>query len=146
MDFGKCIITYFYHYNIIQNSLTAPHIKCFSYSILFPSHYLSSCCCCSAAKSCPNLWPHELQEARLPCPSLCPRVCSNSCPLSQWCHPTISFSVALFSSRPQSFPESRVRKWVSSSYQLAKVLEPLVLYRKVIAKPKVIYIFSHVII
>ena len=42
--------------------------------------------------------PHGLQHTRLPCTSLSPRVCSNSCPLSQWCHPTISSSVALFSS------------------------------------------------
>ena len=48
---------------------------------------------------------HELQHARLPCPSLCPRVCSNSCPLSQWCHPSISSSVDPFSC-PQSFPAS----------------------------------------
>ena len=47
---------------------------------------------------------HELQHARLPCPSLSPRVCSNSCPLSQWCHPTISSSVTPFSSFPHSFP------------------------------------------
>ena len=37
--------------------------------------------------------PHGLQHARLPCPSPCPRACSISCSLSQWCHPTISFSV-----------------------------------------------------
>ena len=37
---------------------------------------------------------HRLQDARLPCPSLSPRICSNSCPLCGWCHPTISFSVA----------------------------------------------------
>ena len=48
---------------------------------------------------------HGLQHSRLPCPSLSPRVCSNSCPLSQWCSPTISSSVALFSC-PQSFPAS----------------------------------------
>ena len=47
--------------------------------------------------------PHELQHTRPPCPSLSPRVCSNSCPLSQWCHPTISSSVVPFSSCPQSF-------------------------------------------
>ena len=40
-----------------------------------------------------SLWPHGLQQARLPCLSLSPRVCSNSCPLSQWCHPTISSSL-----------------------------------------------------
>ena len=60
----------------------------------------------SVNKSYPTLRPHELQHSRLPCPSLSPWVCSNSCPLSQWCHPTISFSVALFSSCPQSFPAS----------------------------------------
>ena len=49
-----------------------------------------------------SLPPH----ARLPCPSPSPRVCSNSCPLSQWCHPTISSSVVSFSSCLQSFPAS----------------------------------------
>ena len=53
-----------------------------------------------------SLWPHELQHARLPCSSLSPGVCSDSCPLCQWCHPTISFSVAPFPSCPQSFPAS----------------------------------------
>ena len=52
-----------------------------------------------------SLWPHGLQQARLPCPSLSPRVCSNSCALSQWCHPTISSSVVPFSCL-QSFPAS----------------------------------------
>ena len=50
-----------------------------------------------------SLQPHGLQHARPPCPSLCPRVCSDSCPLSQWCHPAISSSVTPFSSCPQSF-------------------------------------------
>ena len=49
---------------------------------------------------------HKLQHVRLPCPSLSPGACSNSCPLIQWCHLTISFSVAPFSSCPQSFPAS----------------------------------------
>ena len=53
-----------------------------------------------------SLWPHGLQHTRLPCPSISPRVCLNSCPLSQWCHPTISSSVAPFSSCLQSFPAS----------------------------------------
>ena len=52
-----------------------------------------------------SLWPHGLQHARLPCPSPTPGACSNSCPLSQWCQPTISSSVIPFS-RPQSFPAS----------------------------------------
>ena len=51
-----------------------------------------------------SLRPHGLQHAWLPCPSPSPGVCSKSCPLSQWCHPTISPSVIPFSSCPQSFP------------------------------------------
>ena len=53
-----------------------------------------------------SLQPHGLQHTRLPCPSPTPRVCSNSIPLSQWCHPTISSSVVPFSSSLQSFPAS----------------------------------------
>ena len=49
--------------------------------------------------------PQGLQHARLPCPSLTPRACSNSCPSSQWCHPTISSSIIPFPCL-QSFPES----------------------------------------
>ena len=50
-----------------------------------------------------SLWPHGLQHARLPCPSSTPGVYSNSCPLSQWCHPTISSFVVPISSCLQSF-------------------------------------------
>ena len=50
-----------------------------------------------------SLQPHGLQHTRLPWPSLSPRICSDSCPLSQWCHPIISSSVTPFSSCPQSF-------------------------------------------
>ena len=53
-----------------------------------------------------SLWPHGLQHTKLPCPSPTPGACSNSCPLSQWCHPTISSSVIPFSSCLQSFPAS----------------------------------------
>ena len=53
-----------------------------------------------------SLWPHESQHTRPPCPSPTPGVYPNSCPLTQWCHPTISFSVVPFSSCPQSFPAS----------------------------------------
>ena len=53
-----------------------------------------------------SLRPHGRQHSGLPCPLLSPQVCSNSCPLSRWCHPAISFSVAPFSSCPQSFPAS----------------------------------------
>ena len=57
---------------------------------------------CSGVSS--SSWLHRLQHARLPCPSPSPRACSNSCPLSQWCHPTISSSVTPFSFCLQSFP------------------------------------------
>ena len=60
----------------------------------------------SVAQSCPTLQPHRLQRARLLCPSPAPRACSNSCPSSWWCHPTISSSVVPFSSCLQSFPAS----------------------------------------
>ena len=53
-----------------------------------------------------SLQPHGLQHPGFPCPSLFPRICSNSCPLSQCCHPTISSSVSHFSSCLQSFPAS----------------------------------------
>ena len=53
-----------------------------------------------------SFWPHGLQFARLPCSSPTPRAYSNSCPSSQWCHPTISSSVVPFSSCLQSFPAS----------------------------------------
>ena len=52
------------------------------------------------------LWPHGLQHTRLPCPSPALGVYSNSCPSSQWCHPTIWCPVVPFSSRLQSFPAS----------------------------------------
>ena len=51
-----------------------------------------------------SLWPHGLQHARLPCLSPTPGASSNSCPSSQWCHPTISSSVIPLSSCLQSFP------------------------------------------
>ena len=53
-----------------------------------------------------SLWPHGLQHVRPPWPSPTPEACSNSCPSSQWCHPTISSSVIPFSSCLQSFPAS----------------------------------------
>ena len=58
----------------------------------------------SVAQSCPTLW--DPMDARPPCPSPTTRVYPNSCPLSQWCHPTISPSVVTFSSHLQSFPAS----------------------------------------
>ena len=69
-----------------------------------------------------SLWPHGLQYTRLPCPSPTPGTYSNSCLLSRWCHPTISFSVIPFSCF-QPFPHQGLFKWVSSLHQVAKVLE-----------------------
>ena len=70
-----------------------------------------------------TLQTQGLQQARLPYPSATPGACSNSCPLSRWCHPTISSSVIPFSSCPHSFWASGSFQWVSSSHQVAKVLE-----------------------
>ena len=69
------------------------------------------------AKSCLTLWPHGLQHPRLPYPSLSLGVCSNSCPFSWGCHPTISSSVVPFSSCPPSSPASGSFpvSWLSAS-------------------------------
>ena len=76
---------------------------------VFFTNPINLCLCyCSVAKSCPTLsyLMYHLKHTRLPCPSLLSRVCSNLCPLSQWCHPTISSSVTSFYSCPQVFPAS----------------------------------------
>jgi len=70
-----------------------------------------------------SLWPHGLQHARLPCPSLSPGDFSNSCPLRQWCHPTISSSVTFFSSCLNLYQHQGLFQWVSTSHLVAKVLE-----------------------
>ena len=71
-----------------------------------------------------SLQPHGLQHARPPCPSPTPRVYSNSCPLSQWCHPTISSPSCPTFSLSQ---HQGLFKWVSSSHQVAKVGQALML-------------------
>ena len=86
-SFGKCLFRYFAHFNL------------FLAIELYVVH-------CSVALVSDSLWPHGLQHTRLPCASPTPGACSNSCPLSQWCHPTISSSVIPFSSCLQSFPAS----------------------------------------
>ena len=74
--------------------LTLPLLDSYAHMCLpFP-------CCCLVAQSWPILWHRRLQHTRFPCSSPSPRVCSHSCPLSQWCHPT---SVVLFYSCLQSF-------------------------------------------
>ena len=81
-------LTYFTLYNMIQ--VHPPHSVQFN----------------SVSQLCLTLHPHELQHARAPCPSPTLGVYPNSCPLSWWCHPTISNSVIPFSSCLQSFPAS----------------------------------------
>ena len=66
---------------------------------------------------------HGLQYSGPPGPTPTPRIYSNSCPLTWWCHPTISSSVIPFCSCLQSFPEQGLFQWVSSLHQVAKVLE-----------------------
>ena len=71
-----------------------------------------------------SLRPDGLQHARLPCPSPTHGACSNSCPSSWWCHPTISSSVIFFSSFLQTFLLSHNQnlfQWVDSSYQMKRI-------------------------
>ena len=91
---GECSSVYSYRYYI-----TYIYIVCV---YLYISSVQFSCSVMSD-----SLWLHELQHARPACPSSTPKVYSNSCPLSRWCHPTISFSVFPFSSCRQFFPASR---------------------------------------
>ena len=70
---------------------TSKHLKKHYFALERMSWLYSLLYSCSVMSD--FLWPHGLQHARLPCPSLSPGVCTNSCPLSQWCHPTISSSV-----------------------------------------------------
>ena len=73
-------------------------------------------CCCSVIKLCPTVL-HGLQHARLPCPSPSPRVCSNSGPLGQWCHPTISSFVTPFSYALNLSQHQGLFQWAGSTHQ-----------------------------
>ena len=96
-------------------------LHCFWYSFLADSFFqFSSVQSLSVSDS---LQPHRLQHARPPCPSPTFRVYSNSCPLSQWCHPTISSSVFSFSSCFQSFLVSGSFLMSQFFTSVAKVLE-----------------------
>ena len=71
-----------------------------------------------------SLWPHGLRHARLPCPPLTPRACSNSCPLSWWCHPTNLILCCLLLFLPNRiFCSISLFQRVSSSHQVTEVLE-----------------------
>ena len=96
-----------------------------SYSLESPFYFPTPCLSvqfsCSVVSD--SLWPHGLQHSRLPCPGPIHRTYSNSCPLSQWCHPTISSSVVPFSPSPPAFNLSQHQglfKWVISSHQVTK--------------------------
>ena len=78
---------------------------------------------CSSSVVSDSLRPHGLQHAWLPCPSPTPGACINSCPSSQWCHPTVSASVVPFSPCLQSSQHQGPFHWVSYLHQVAKVLE-----------------------
>ena len=93
---NSCPSSWWCH-TIISSSVIpfSSHLQSFPASVQFSLSVMSD-----------SLQPHELQHARPPYPSPTPRVHPNPCPLSQWCHPTISSSVVPFSSCPQSFPAS----------------------------------------
>ena len=99
----------------------------FPFSEIFKFYFLLKALTCissvqshSRVKLCR---PHGLQHTRPPCPSPTPGACSNSCPSSQWCHPTILSSVIPFSSCTQSLQHHGLFQWVNSSHEVAKVLE-----------------------
>ena len=91
-------LTLFIHPHPIQHKL-----KILNLYYIWTNCY---CCCSSVAQSCPTLPPHGPQHARLPCLSQPPGVCSNLCPFSQCCHPTILSFVVPFSSCLQYFTAS----------------------------------------
>ena len=90
-------------------------------------------------------WLHGLQHARLPCPSPTPGVYKNSCPLSRWCHPTISSSVFPFFSCLQSFPTSDLFKWTSSSHEVAKILEFQLQHQSFQWTPRTYFLYDGVV-
>ena len=92
--------SYFFHIGDTSSSAVIIVLFLFVYMLLFHSAQFTH----SVVSD--SLWPHGLQGTRPPCPSPTPGLYWNSCPLSRWCHPTISSSVIPFSSHLQSFPAS----------------------------------------
>ena len=100
--------------------------RCLSRWLFQPSMFMGHPQVALVVESLSRVWPcdpHGLQHTRPPCPSPSSRVCSKSCPLSQWSFLTISSSVTPFSFCLQSFPASGSFQWVGSSHQVTKVLE-----------------------
>ena len=108
------------------HSPTVLHVlreQCFYLRLLWQCLWVTAKCSVRHSVMSNSLQLHGLHSARLPCTSPTHRACSNSCPLSQWCHPTISSSAVPVSYYLKSFPKSESFHWVSSSHQIAKVLE-----------------------
>ena len=94
----------------------------------------------SVTQSCQTLcYPMNCSTHRLPSASPTPGACSNSCPSSQWCHPTILSSVIPFSFCLQSFPATGFVHWVSSSHQVAEVLEFQLQHQSFIGRTDFLY-------
>ena len=102
--------------------ILCPEVLCFSPREKFSHSYRMLLLLFTHSVVSDSLRPHGLQHARLPYPSPSPAAFSNLRPLNHWCHSTLS-SVVPFSSCLQSFPILGSFPWVSSSYQVAKVLE-----------------------
>ena len=96
--------------------------ECFYLRLLWQCLWVTAKCSVRHSVMSNSLQLHGLHNARLSCTSPTHRACSNSCPLSQWCHPTISSSAVPVSYYLKSFPKSESFHWVSSSHQIAKVL------------------------
>ena len=97
-----CLRSCIQYYKIMKNSFTTIKTCLFIYSTFLHSVQFSS-----VSQSCPNLWdPMDCNSQASMFPSPTPGAWSNSCPLSQWCHSTISSYVVPFSSHLQSFPAS----------------------------------------
>ena len=109
-----------FSWSVVSNSLWPYRLQHSMLPCYSPSHQLISVQSLSHAQLFETLWTEAWQAF---CPSPIPRACSNSCPSSWWCHPTILSSVVPFSSCLQSFPMSGSFEWVGSLHQVAKVLE-----------------------
>ena len=91
-----------------------------------------------------HVWLFMMQRTRLPCPQLSPRICSYSCPLSQWCYLTISSSSTPF---PFAFNHSQYQglfQWVGCMHQVAKVLELHLQHQTLQWKFRVLYIYIYI--
>ena len=119
--------------NFFVSDIVISSLKC-------PIYSFSIFCCCLGMPD--SLWPHALQHARLPCPSLSPGLCWNSSSLSQWCCPTISSSIAPSPSAPNPsqcqglFNETHLH-WVSDAVQPSHPLLPCLFQPPVLPSARV---------